>query len=241
MVSQKSNNSGFSDDTKTLLTVLALVFIFPAGVILMWVWTSWSKWIKILITLIPLVITFLVFLLIGFIFSHIPKDAWKTNTSYSFNSTSSEPTSSSSADTTNWKTYIDPTFGYSFKYPVNFKSLPNLGDHVFYSPDSRFDKTTRAKTKGLEIGSTVYGPGEDIQNYIGPNTKVDAALISKLALSPGLIAKAYVNTEDITVTIDYKQNNKNMRIMIWCGGENGNSSECKDLLTPVLSTFKFTN
>lgn len=143
-------------------------------------------------------------------------------------------------DTANWQTYNDHTFGYSFKYPLDFKTLPGLGDHVFYSMDAQFDKTTTAKTKGIEIGTAVYNFGEDTEGYIGPNTIIDASLVSKLTLPPGLIAKAYVNTEDITVTIDYKKDNKNMRIMIWCGGENGNSSSCKNVLIPLLSTFKFT-
>lgn len=138
--------------------------------------------------------------------------------------------------TANWKIYTDPFYGYSFKYPLDFKTLPGLGDHVFYSPDSQFDKITRAKTKGIEIGTTVYNSGEDTQGYISPNTTNDLVLTSKITLPPGSMAKAYVNLEDITVTIDYK----NKRIMIWCGGENGNPSECKNVLTPLLSTFKFT-
>lgn len=41
---------GMSNDTKTLVTVLLLVFAFPAGFVLMWVWTSWPKWVKFLIS-----------------------------------------------------------------------------------------------------------------------------------------------------------------------------------------------
>lgn len=42
--------SGTSEDTKTLVTVLLLIFFYPAGVILMWVWTKWKMWVKALIT-----------------------------------------------------------------------------------------------------------------------------------------------------------------------------------------------
>ncbi len=45
-----SKPEGMSSDTKTLVTVLLLVFAFPAGFVLMWVWTSWPKWVKFLIT-----------------------------------------------------------------------------------------------------------------------------------------------------------------------------------------------
>ena len=141
-------------------------------------------------------------------------------------------------DTANWKTYIDSNFGYSFKYPADYKPYVK-NDNVFYSSDAKFDKITTAKTSGIDIGSTVYGPGEDTQEYIGPNTKMDSILSSKLVLPSGLIAKAYVNLEDITVTIDYKKSNKNMRLILWCGGEKGNSSGCENVLTPLLSTFKF--
>lgn len=151
----------------------------------------------------------------------------------------SNPTANSDSIRANWKIYIDPINNFSFKYPADFKTLPNLGDHVLYSPDAKFDKTTKAKISGIEIGSTIYGPGEDdAQNYLGPNTKIDAALASNVSL-PVTTTKAYVNTEDITITIDFKKNNKNMRILIWCGGENGDSVGCKKILTPLLSTFKF--
>lgn len=46
----QAQNNGISSDTRTLITVLLLVFAFPAGFILMWVWTSWPKWVKFLIT-----------------------------------------------------------------------------------------------------------------------------------------------------------------------------------------------
>lgn len=141
--------------------------------------------------------------------------------------------------TANWKTYTDSTFGYSFKYPADYKPYFKDGN-AFYSSDAKFDKTTTAKTHGIEIGSLVYSLGEDKQDYIGPNTKIDSSLTSKMVLPQGAVTKAFVNMEDVTVTIDYKKDNKNMRIMIWCGGENGNSSGCKNVLIPLLSTFKFT-
>ncbi len=77
------------------------------------------------------------------------------------------------------------------------------------------------------------------QKYIGSNTKIDPSLVSKLVLPSGFTAKAYVNTEDVTVTIDYKKKDKSMRILIWCGGENGNSVGCEKVLKPLLTTFKF--
>lgn len=44
-------SSGVSADTKTIVTVLLLLFVYPVGLILMWVWTNWPKWVKFLLTL----------------------------------------------------------------------------------------------------------------------------------------------------------------------------------------------
>lgn len=60
-----------SEDTKTLITVLLLVFAYPVGLIMMFVWTGWPKWVKTLIVL-PLVLGIIFsFLIGGVIFSAI--------------------------------------------------------------------------------------------------------------------------------------------------------------------------
>lgn len=50
------------DSTPTIVTVLLLIFMFPVGVIVMWVWPKWKKWVKILITLLALIPVFVIFL-----------------------------------------------------------------------------------------------------------------------------------------------------------------------------------
>ncbi|QQG40966.1 MAG: hypothetical protein HYV37_01435 [Candidatus Levyibacteriota bacterium] len=52
MAALTNQNQGMSEDTKTIITVLLLIFVFPVGVILMWVWMKWPTWVKILITLV---------------------------------------------------------------------------------------------------------------------------------------------------------------------------------------------
>lgn len=54
MANQKPSN-GISEDTKTLITVLLLIFVFPIGIILMWVWMKWTVWVKILLTIIAII------------------------------------------------------------------------------------------------------------------------------------------------------------------------------------------
>ena len=47
------NNSELSYDTKTLITVITLVTVYPVGLILMFAWMKWRPMIKFLI-LLPL-------------------------------------------------------------------------------------------------------------------------------------------------------------------------------------------
>lgn len=48
----KDKSAGeMSEDTKTLITVLLLLFAYPIGLVLMFIWTKWPKWLKIILTL----------------------------------------------------------------------------------------------------------------------------------------------------------------------------------------------
>jgi len=42
-------NEGLSYDTKTLIVVLTLIFAYPVGLILMFMWMKWKTWLKLLI------------------------------------------------------------------------------------------------------------------------------------------------------------------------------------------------
>lgn len=55
MATSAPSNQGMSEDTKTIIVVLLLVFVLPIGIILMWVWMKWPVWVKLLIT-IPIII-----------------------------------------------------------------------------------------------------------------------------------------------------------------------------------------
>lgn len=62
---QKSSQEA-SYDMKTLVVVLLLIFLYPIGIILMYVWMKWKSWVKALITApgcIILIIFFLSFVL----------------------------------------------------------------------------------------------------------------------------------------------------------------------------------
>lgn len=62
MVNSNKKQSGLSEDTKTLIVILLLVFAYPVGLILMWMWMDWAKWLKIILSL-PVILMSLVLLI----------------------------------------------------------------------------------------------------------------------------------------------------------------------------------
>jgi hypothetical protein len=52
-------STGMSNDTKTIITVLLLLLMFPIGLLLMWFWVKWPVWVKIVISLPILIIPIL--------------------------------------------------------------------------------------------------------------------------------------------------------------------------------------
>lgn len=46
-----TQQEGISYDTKTIITVLALIFVYPIGLLLMFIWMKWKMWVKLLIAL----------------------------------------------------------------------------------------------------------------------------------------------------------------------------------------------
>ncbi len=63
----KTQSQSVSEDTKLIVTVLTLLLAYPAGIILMWVWTSWPKWVKLVISLPMILLIFFFFSIIGLI------------------------------------------------------------------------------------------------------------------------------------------------------------------------------
>jgi len=162
------------------------------------------------------------------------------------------PSSSPTDETANWKTYTNPNKDFSFKYPFDFKTYGEVlndikqdiigNSHIRYSPDStiKFENGGIEQKTGIEIGSVLYGPGEDIENYKS-NSIMDNSITSSMTLPTDSKAEVYLSTKEelsITTIIYYKKNSIDMRVMIWCSGDN---ARCKELLVKVLSTFKLTD
>lgn len=64
-MANNSKNQGASEDTRTIVTVLLLIFFPLVGLVLMWAWTNWKKWVKWLITAIFIFWTVLTIVLVG--------------------------------------------------------------------------------------------------------------------------------------------------------------------------------
>ena len=46
-------------NTKTIITIICLIFLYPLGLFFMWKWMTWKRWVKWLITLYLFIIAFL--------------------------------------------------------------------------------------------------------------------------------------------------------------------------------------
>lgn len=50
---------GVSEDTKTIVTILLLIFVFPIGFIVMLFWPKWKWWVKLLVALPGILLAFI--------------------------------------------------------------------------------------------------------------------------------------------------------------------------------------
>lgn len=87
-IKTEEHNNG----TKTIVTVLVLLFAYPVGLILMWFWAKWPKWVKFLVTL-PIILAILGIIAASLIASIDPfkqlgkaQDINSTNTAVEFSS-----------------------------------------------------------------------------------------------------------------------------------------------------------
>lgn len=221
---------GTSDDTKTIVTVLLLIFFFPVGFIMMWVWTHWPTWVKLLISTIVGLYMLFIFIIVGFFFTvfiaailapskedntdkQLPKVQQLTPTPTPFKQT---------IDTSSWKTYENKQIRFSFKYPSDWT----------ITPVKDANNIVGIKTQGLQGDITMlWGSGfggmcpqgyEEIQiqdetlnacHNFGVGGIEAWEQISKELATTSFQARAYANKP---------------------------STENRDTILAILSTFKFT-
>lgn len=63
MAKKSSSSNDIDYNTQTILVVLLLIFVYPVGLILMFIWMKWPQWVKILVTS-PIIISIFMFFLI---------------------------------------------------------------------------------------------------------------------------------------------------------------------------------
>lgn len=111
------NQQGKGSISRTVLVILALIFINPIGLVLMLTMSRWKKWIKILI--IILLFPFYVVWIIN-----ISNFIWRFKDDRQFFY------SAQIKEIANWKTYKNAKYGYSIKYPPDWTA----GDGWFTAP-----------------------------------------------------------------------------------------------------------
>lgn len=52
--------TGTSQNTKNLVTVLLLIFVYPVGFFVMWIWSGWKVWLKLLVSVLGTILTLLI-------------------------------------------------------------------------------------------------------------------------------------------------------------------------------------
>jgi len=78
----RGDTNELSNDTKTLITVICLVTVYPVGLILMFVWMRWNKWLKFLVAfpgIFALVIPFLLIMVVGVVMMRLGGDLINSN------------------------------------------------------------------------------------------------------------------------------------------------------------------
>lgn len=66
-ISTQQNSAGPDHQTKLIIVVVTLVFVFPVGIVLMWLWMKdWPNWAKIVLTL-PVILSIIAIVGIFFV------------------------------------------------------------------------------------------------------------------------------------------------------------------------------
>lgn len=133
------------------------------------------------------------------------------------------------SETANWKTYTDNTFGFSFKYPANWKidQIPNNTsgrDINFFKEGEKKVPTTNMHTKGNEVFRIMtYGDESIFEN-----------LKSSVVPAPQAITVNGKPALKMDGQVDILVNKKVVHLEI-------TTDESKSYIEQILSTFKFTS
>lgn len=186
---------GVSEDTRTIVTVLALFLFYPVGLIVMWVWPRWPKWVKFLISL-PLILVVLGIAFVIFVAAKDPTDQLKKGADINRQNTADAFISSVSAYYDNkghlpWSPFVDygggiPATASAATCQVKWESIGELTPHKNFtigiekvnSEDgwlnvSVYKDSSFAREQGLVISGENYSltfnsgpPGKHVLEFI---------------------------------------------------------------------------
>jgi hypothetical protein len=231
-----------SYDTKTIIVVLLLVFVYPVGILLMWIWKLWPLWLRILLTvllILPILFVLgLLFLLAVFLFSD---PQMKSDVHMERNMNVEISQTPESDDKANWKTYINNKYKFTMNYPnmwVYQESDPkDIPSTIWFDYPNRVDKSSGHLLGTIvldieDIGSTSIEKWFDGDDYVKTIKDVTIGNFSVKEIrhsacpSSGNCAKVVFkkgnNLYSFYSNID-SQTEKNLKIIY-----------------QILSTFKFT-
>lgn len=72
---QATKQAGASKETRTIVTVLLLIFFPLIGLIVMWMWTFWPKWVKALLSALFALWLIMVFVFVAAIIATVDPQA----------------------------------------------------------------------------------------------------------------------------------------------------------------------
>ncbi|MDO8570375.1 MAG: hypothetical protein Q7R97_02220 [Candidatus Daviesbacteria bacterium] len=156
--------------------------------------------------------------------------------------------SASAAETANWKTYTSNKYGFSYKYPQDFKIVNELQVNQYrrynedslalFSPDIKVDPDGKiTEGIGLAIGVITSKSQTELDAEMKGNSE-SSFDISSFKLPTGSNINSYKtgSSADINIFIGSPPQES---IHLACEDPKG-TGRCVGLLIQILSTFKFT-
>lgn len=183
-MAKKKTSGELSNETKTIITVILLVLVYPAGIILMWIWKLWPLWVRILLTCLLIIPLIFVFLVLGFIAGVLGFVFSNPDVQKELKETISVEMSQEENENDDRKVYKNTIFPITFTYPSDWEEKtynnspktqfivlqdPNADDPLLISKGIQ-TKTNRGVTgfKTIEqLQEALPNPNQEQEQYIG--------------------------------------------------------------------------
>ena len=223
-----------TQEDKMVIVIILLIFFWPAGLILMWMWMrTWKLWVKILITVLCALTIVLPLLLLGgaiwFFVSHpdVFNDEVKPKPIAQI--------SQSPSQIANWKTYTNTKLGYSIKYPPDMTIDTSNNDAVdFHREGVGIGAGMGINGHGMVIYYRTYG-AETVESQSRPTERILINNYTAVRWTDNKTCK-----EDIWIPNPNKQNTIRISFTTCAEKEPYDKTDFK-LFNQILQTFKFTD